>query len=267
MLYLHLHYDTDNQERPKMCILLKSCQKLSQDCVGCHTGPPGCSNSEEECQFAIWSNLETGLLITETQNVRLISGEPNCNKKVKGLAVGGGGVTEKYCAGGGSGYVSMAVLDVKAHSDLLVIVGDGAMPNLEATASAVIDLSSLEEVINGGPGGSASLTDGGDGYSGGGAPGAMGGEKGEHGFDYGIFQAGNGSNFDISTHSFTIFSLTPGRGGRGEISTGGGGGGGVVIDGDGEFPTHHDYQGEGFGGGAGGFNKTFGIQGCVILEV
>ena len=42
----YTYYDTDNKERPKMCILLKSCQKLSQDCVGCHTGPPECSNSE-----------------------------------------------------------------------------------------------------------------------------------------------------------------------------------------------------------------------------
>ena len=141
------------------------------------------------------------------------------------------------------------------------------MPNLEATASAVIDLSSGDKLINGAPGGSASLTDGGDGYSGGGAPGAKGGENGENGVDYGNFQGGNGSDFDLSNHSFTLFALTPGRGGRGEISTGGGGGGGVVVDGDGEFPPHHAYQGEAFGGRAGGYNETFGIQGCVILEV
>ena len=66
---------------------------------------------------------------------------------------------------------------------------------------------------------------------------------------------------------FALFELTPEKGSNGNINTGGGGGGRVVVNGEGESTPHHGYQGEGFGGGAGGFDDAFGLPECVILEL
>ena len=267
----YTYYDQSHQESPQLCVLQRGCHKTSMEpCPGnsCHTGPGACTRNEtEECSFAVWApHMEDRVLFTNNEVVTLMTGERNCYKQVKGLAVGGGGGSVKYKGGGGSGYVNTDNFNVSAHDRISVIIGQGASGNVTATSTRV--MVDTQVLLEGPPGVSANRSsfNGADGYSGGGGLGGNGGEDGGDGKD-GSFIGGKGNNLKLSLVDPDFsFELTPGTGGVGDSSLGGGGGGGVVVDGIVPLATN-DYQGEGFGGGAGGSDEANGLPGCAVLEL
>ena len=141
------------------------------------------------------------------------------------------------------------------------------------------ELSSLETregetIITAQPGGESDRYDGGAGYSGGGGGSSNtarnGGDGGKDGGDGDNSTIGNlggrGSGQDISTTiHLQQFSLTPGRGGQ-KIGIYGGGGGGIMVDGSG--PQDKVYNGQGYGGGEGGYGGNGNPEpGLVLLEI
>jgi len=216
-------------------------------------------------------NLDTTLVLTENQmSLTLLSGEQNCFRKVRALVVGGGGAAQEVGGGGGSGHLQYKIINVWPQRDILTVeVGIGGVEdNNNATASLIRrgDNSTIIEALGGS---SAVDFNGADGYSGGGAYEVKGGFDGSNGQDNGNYYGGKGDHTDLASMFFYGVELNAGLRGDGHKydfdGAGGGGGGGITIIGA-NSPDSSPFQGEGFGGG-GGFNSTFGLPGCVILEM
>ena len=170
--------------------------------------------------------------------------------------------------GGGSGRVVEAKLDPPP-SLMVVTVGAAGQDSALQDGADGADLLRAER---GGDG----HGDGGDGYSGGGACySAVYGDGGTDGSDgccggYG----GSGSGLSLATFSLQSFSLMPGAAGikhdHIHVVQMGGGGGGVLVDGAG--PQDLLWDGQGYGGGQGGYYEQVETPGSagpgiVLMEI
>ena len=189
---------------------------------------------------------------TSQSTVALSSGEAELYAMTKAsIQIGGGGGNGQY-GGGGSGYVETVVIDISS-TEYEVTVG-------RESSYSYVKNNEGEFIISALPGEKGSDPYGGNGYSGGGGQGSKGGSNGSDGEGS---RGGSGTGTDISEISLNHFVLSPGDGGDGSYH--GGGGGGILVDNFGS--DSNDYQGKGYGGGAGGYYYTYGHPGMVLIEV
>ena len=185
------------------------------------------------------------------------------------MLVGGGGLgNSDGGGGGGSGQVVSATLPLSFTSQLHVNIGAAQQESSVATSYG-------EELVRAASGKDARSSHGADGYSGGGGGGVNNehwGSGGQNGEDGENLNAGKGSGFDLSSVKMTPFTLSPGAGGMKHKNyySYGGGGGGVLVDGMG--PQETEWDGEGYGGGMGGYRFDIdapGIPGpgLVLMEI
>ena len=261
------HNSTDPVLR-KICFLLTEIQEPLQSCEHCSTGFPDCRNIPADCSFTVDDNKLSSYMFSEPGTTTVtISPFPallgEC--ELTALAVGGGGQGGNY-GGGGSGYVSSSSGPVPASQLVVRVGGPGEESSLQTGAG--------ETVITAIAGQSNSGGDGGAGYSGGGGccRSDLYGDGGEDGSDGCGSYGGAGSGLNLASISLQRFSLAPGAAGKKHISGGGyhcgGGGGGVMVDGAGPRDSNHD--GEGYGGGMGGYySETPGSPGpgVVLIEI
>ena len=221
------------------------------------------NNSTDGCSLILDEDGKSSksLMLTDvglTSDIFVVGVGMECELTI--LLVGGGG-------GGGSGYLEYRSITVEARSIVTVRVGDPRQ-------SSSVSLSNGDTYMAqpGGERGCAGghCSDGGDGYSGGGAlpnsqldRGGNGGSDGGNGGDVSDGgKGGKGTGEDISKYTFNAWTLSPGSGGRHDDYIPGGGGG-VLVDGAG--PRADEYNGEGYGGGGGGYYNT-GSQGVILIE-
>ena len=274
----YTHHNSSDPILGNICFLLTEILAPQQPCEHCSTGFPDCRNiTGITCSFSVGGENTplTAYKFTEPGNTTVtISPLATLGCEMTVMAVGGGGSGgggsgggPGYIAGGGSGYVSSTTVPVPDSQLVACVGGPGAESSI---------LSGMgETVLSAKPGHSDGYSNsfgsyGGDGYSGGGAGGSNAGDGGEDGSD-GCCDGhgGKGSGFDLASTSLEHFTVSPGAAGERHIINGGahyrGGGGGVLVDGAG--PRDSTYDGEGFGGGHGGYYSGVGTPGIVLMEI
>ena len=85
----------------------------------------------------------------------------------------------------------------------------------------------------------------------------------------GYWAGGSGTGDDVSSFTFTAWSLTAGSGGNSMF--GAGGGGGLLVNGAGPIRPQQSegegYGGGGAGGGRSGIENPNGLPGVILIEI
>merc|ERR1711971_330934 len=204
----------DNSGREKSGL-----QSSAKKCHNCKTGPVTCKINQK-CKIALLTSdggnkAHPYIFLAESYSVnsaevRLVTGEKNCFRDMRALAIGGGGSSLRSGGGaGGSGHLEFGLLQLGSNETLILTRGGGS-------ETSKIEKDGLE-VLVAAAGQHGNGTNGGDGYSGGGAgsrnsnEGQDGGFDGSDGNSSGENAGGKGSLLNLATLNMTRFILTPGE--------------------------------------------------------